>query len=94
MMELFPFLVALYSISTMIELNGRMSKQVSILPTTFWPMAHMKAQAILDIRRGVNGDIPCEYRFGADGNIYYFINGVQDKTLYRIADPITDTDVL
>ncbi|MCI8913621.1 MAG: hypothetical protein HFF38_05765 [Lawsonibacter sp.] len=43
---------------------------------------------------GVNGDIPCEYRFGDDGNIYYFINGVQDKTLYRIADPITDADVL
>jgi len=43
---------------------------------------------------GVNGDIPCEYRFGTDGNIYYSINGVQDKTLYRIADPITDADVL
>lgn len=43
---------------------------------------------------GTNGDIPCEYRFGADGNIYYFINGVQDKTLYRIADPVTDADML
>ena len=28
------------------------------------------------------------------GDYYYFINGVQDKTLYRIADPITDADVL
>jgi len=43
---------------------------------------------------GINGDIPCEYRFGTDGNIYYSINGVPDKTLYRIADPIADADVL
>lgn len=43
---------------------------------------------------GTNGDIPCEYYFGSDGNIYYFINGVQNKTLYRIADPITDANLL
>lgn len=43
---------------------------------------------------GTNGDIPCEYRFGTDGNIYHFINGMQEKTYCRIADPILDVNVL
>lgn len=43
---------------------------------------------------GYNGDVPCAYRFGTDGNIEYFINGELYDTFCRILDPITDSETL